>query len=119
MTRHRYSPGGIGFRSSAGLALAHIPAMRSRSEFSRMSDSFFLSAMSSFLYGRRAHRWHPTGFASEETGLMQRNGEGFRARRLRGCRVRRPGVVTWIGLGKVGIAGEPGDCPGSITELPD
>jgi len=30
-----------------------------------------------------------------------------------------PGVVAWIGLGKVGIASEPGDCPGSVGELPD
>ncbi len=59
------------------------------------------------------------GFASEEARLMQRYGEGFRARRLRGRRARRPGVVAWIGLGKVGIAGEPGDCPGSIGEFPD
>ena len=58
------------------------------------------------------------GIASEETGLMQRNGEGFRARRLRGRRARRPGVVAWLGIGKVVIAGEPGDCPGSIIELP-
>ncbi len=67
----------------------------------------------------RAHQCQPMGFASEETGLMQRNGEGFRARRLESRRARRPVVVAWIGLGKLRIAGESGDCPGSIVELPD
>src|SRR5271166_4146721 len=64
-----------------------------RAQSRKSVASFFRPCFQSWME-ERAHRWHPMGFASEEARLMQRYGEGCRARRLRGRRARRPVVVA-------------------------
>src|SRR5271157_1504182 len=90
-------PLGIDFKSSAGLVVLQSRSRCSRSEFSRMSDSFFLSAMFSVLDGRASPSVAPDG------PLGQKRVAWFNA------------TARGAGLGGFGVAGlvAPASSPGS------